>query len=149
MSLDMTIQIQASATPDQLQAVLEQATPFRSSPSGYDEIKKMHADQTSLSIAYIPLGAAASTSRRGAPSIMITPTDRQSRAFVTNAVLACVALLRAYPGDVLLQSLDMPVLERKNGRIVLNRNAGIWDEGVEPVILPLITVPFEWGVLQP
>ena len=148
LSLDNSIFIQAEATPQDIQRVLKAIGGFQTTDD-INGIKGMIAEGVSLGIFFPPLGDGPA--RDAGISINFDLFfDNSDSAFLfewtLNTVRAVVALLHAFPGDLLfMYCSDWPALLRKDGRIILDRDADLWDEGVEPDVLSLIDLPYEWG----
>lgn len=71
--------------------------------------------------------------------------DKGSDLWLVSMVRAAVALLHAYPGDLIFRYLlHPPVLMRKQGRLVLELRSDVWSPRYETEVLSLIDLPCEW-----
>ncbi len=109
----------------------------------------MIAENTTLSISpthphdYEPSKAGL----RSNLHLFIGNMDKSSGVWITNMVRAAMALLHAYPDDLLfMYLLHTSVLMRKQGPLVL-QYPGLWDPRYRPDVLSLIDLPYEWSDL--
>jgi hypothetical protein len=74
--------------------------------------------------------------------------SEKTKHWTLNTVRAVAALLHAFPGNAYFAySGDSPALLRRNGKTILDRRCGVWMPEVEPNVLPLIDLPYEWGII--
>jgi acetaldehyde dehydrogenase (acetylating) len=150
MALDSIFMIDVSDTPEAVSKILLDTGLFARG-NDYNGRMVVTGPESSISIYAPPISQHAldQAGITATVSLFIANTDhRQSHEWTRNSVRAVTALLRAYSGDALfLYCTDSPALMRKDGRIILDRRAGLWDEGVEPDVLSLVDLPFEWGAI--
>lgn len=148
MSLDSTLYVQAATSMEGVMRTLAMTAGFLHAPGEVDE---MAADGLWMSIEPLrpedprPIQAAVVCNFD-----LFFNCSHSSRTYdwTLNTVRAVMALLHAYPGDALfMYCSDYPALLRKDGRIILDRNAGLWDEGVEPDVLSLVDLPYTFGTI--
>ena len=148
MTQSSNIWIETDDTPEGVRRVLERTTPFRAAPD-FEGMKEMIAENTTLSISprrpddYRPAAAGLSCNLQ----LFFGNMDKRSGIWITNMVSAAMALLHAYPGDLLfMYLLHYPALMRRQGRLVL-QYPGLWDPQYRPDVISLIDLPYGWGDL--
>ena len=76
-------------------------------------------------------------------------TDKEkSGVWTSMTVRGLVILLAAFEGDALfLHAPDKPALMRKGNAITIDPRCGLWGADVRPQVLPLITMPYAFGII--
>lgn len=144
MSLDSTIWLDTRATVADIEACLLATGHFQRIARG------LAADGIAVTIGkpsrYIPREAGL---KNATLSLFCDCLDSErTEPWTLNTVRALVALLHFSNDDLLfVYSSDYPALLRSGGRIVLDRNVGVWRPEVEPKVLPLIDLSYEWSNL--
>ncbi|MBL8548944.1 MAG: hypothetical protein JNJ73_03085 [Hyphomonadaceae bacterium] len=147
MSLDNKVFLQTEASPEELQQVLLRATPLHMGEE-FNGIKHLTSDAASVGIlTRLPHDDRASKCGVEAELYLHISSGRDHREWERLCGFVVAALLHAYEGDLLYIHLGCPALRRKDGRVVLDRKAGIWEPGVEPDQLSMIDMPYEFGEL--
>ncbi len=149
MSLDSNIFLDADASPEDIRRVLRRTGHFEDRHE-FDDLTQMTAEGVILGIHPPPskYNEAFDAGINANLDLFITCTDHEfSAAWDLNGIRATVALLHEFRGDLLFVYLDIPALMRKGGRIILDRRASIWEDGVEPNVLSLIDLPYEFGTI--
>lgn len=148
MSLDSNFMIDTRASPEEIRTLLLE-TGFFERGEDFNDRKVLEAPGLSASIYSPPIriNALRQAGISASVSIQLTNVNHLlTYDWTRNSVRAVVVLLHAYRGDALfLYCTDSAALMRRGGRIILNRRAGIWEDGVEPNVLSLIDLPYEWG----
>lgn len=149
MSSHSKIWIETQATARDVQRILRQTGHFEDLVE-FADLVQSSAEGTTLFID-APSRVDDSARQVGIDAdlhLFTSCTDYTLARFWTlNTVRATVALLHEFRGDLLFVYLDIPALMRKGGRIILDRRASLWDEGVEPNVLSLIDLPYEWETI--
>ena len=146
MSLDSTIWLDTPATAAEIEACLLATGHFERIARG------LAADGVAITIGkpsrYIPREAGLNSATL---NLFCDCLDSERTSpWTLNTVRALVALLHLSSEDLLfVYSSDYPALLRTGGRIVLDKNVGVWRPEVEPKVLPLIDLPYDWGSLPP
>ncbi len=146
-----SIWIETEDTPEQVQRMLERATPFRVAPD-FEHWKDLTTESTTLSISNMLIEdfLPGRTDLRYNLRLFLSNKDKGSDLWLVSMVRAAVALLHAYPGDLLFRYfLHSPVLMRKQGRLILELRSDVWSPRHETEVLSLIDLPYEWGEIPP
>ena len=146
MTHNSSIWIETDDTPEQVQRLLELTTPFRVAPD-FEHRKEMTAESAILSISTMRIEdfLPGRTDLRYNLRLFFSNKDKGSDLWLVSMVRAAVALLHAYPGDLIFRYLlHPPVLMRKQGRLVLELRSDVWSPRYETEVLSLIDLPYEW-----
>jgi hypothetical protein len=150
MSLDSTLLIDTDASPVLVQELLSRTGVFQMAGE-LGGAKLLRAEGVLIHVYVPPMGDVELQQAEidAALEMFFDNTDnRLTYEWTLNPVRAVMALLHAYPGDALfMYCSDSPALLRKGGRIILDRRAGLWDEGVEPNVLALVNLPYTFGTI--
>lgn len=148
MSLDSTFWIDTRETPARVQAILAESGHFAIGPD-IKIGKQVFADGAIVAISRARLFADQRAALGIDPQLQLyfgCADNSKTAAWTTNTVIGVTTLLRLMPGDALfVYSSQSPALLRKGGRLILDRRAGLWGEGVVPRVLPLVDLPYEFG----
>jgi hypothetical protein len=148
MSLDSTLWIEIRALPSEVQLHLVNTGLF-TRLDDVNGLKRAAADGCIVTI-FPDAGmsdAPAETGIRANKRLFFACTQSdKSKEWTLATIRAVISLFRGAPGDaLLLYSGDSPALLRKGGVLTLDKRCGVWQPGVEPSVLPLITLPYVWG----
>jgi hypothetical protein len=150
MGLDASFMIEAEGAPAALKQVLLRTDYFESAED-IDGDKVVRATGVRISIYTPPIrtGVLEEAGVRANLALYLANSDnRFTYEWKLNSVRAVMALLHAYPGDALfMYCSDSPALLRKDGRVILDKRAGLWDEGEEPQVLSLVDLPYTFGTI--
>jgi hypothetical protein len=150
MALDATFWIDTPDSPADIQALLV-------TQCGFLTIDDLGAAKRATGEGIVAFVSAEKTDGgyledagiRARRKIYFSCSDKDNSAEWTRNVFRAVnALLHAFGGDALLiYAPDYPTLLRKKGDLVLDERRGLWSLDVEPQILPLIDLPFRFGII--
>ena len=146
MSLDSLIFLETDVSLADVQALLERQTPFVFAEE-VNQYTIMTAESSVLAMR------PADPNERWINELAIRPnmrmtntcTNRSSIAWELNTMRVVMALLHAYPGDLMFVYFSIAPVMRKDGRIVLERDTDFWEARGGPEMLALIDLPYEWG----
>jgi ABC-type molybdate transport system substrate-binding protein len=150
MSLDSSLWLSTILDAEAARDALTASGLFHEEP----EIAKglrLSADATLLTILFKPpvMGPFEDVGIRPTLHLFFANSDKENTAARTeNTVRAVVNLLKADEGDALfVYCSDSPALLRKDGKLILDERCGVWKPGVEPKVLPLIDLPYQFGII--
>ena len=147
MSLDNLIFMETDASVADIQRLLEQRTSFVFAEE-VNQFKIMVAEASVLAIR------SANPNEVWIREFAIRPNLRMTNTYANHTSSALwkletmrivMALLHAYPGDLMFIYFDLALVMRKDGRIVLERDIDVWTAGGGPEMLALMDLPYEWG----
>lgn len=150
MALDASFWIDAPDSPADIQALLV-------THCGFAAIDDLGAAKCATGAGILVFVSAEKTDEgcledagiRARRKIYFSCSDKAHSAEWTRNVFRAVnTLLRAFEGDALLiYAPDNPTLLRKEGDLILDERRGLWGADIEPQILPLIDLPFRFGII--
>lgn len=150
MSLDSSLYLDATLGPENVRTCLLQTGYFAAAPD-FEKGLRLTAEGTLVTIFHRspmmgPFEDAGIEARR---HLFFANSDKENTAAWTlNTVRAVACLLERSEGDALfLYCSDSPALLRKAGELILDERCGLWQRGVEPDVLPLIELPYRFGII--
>ena len=147
MSLDSQIYFQTDASPAEVQLLLEQRTPF-ASVDDVNEYKEMVAGASVLGIRSADPNEVWINELSIRPNMAIFNTciDTSSTPlWKLDTLRVAIALLHAYPGDLMFIYFDITPVMRKDGYVFLKIDDDFWKARGEFDPLALVDLPYEWG----
>lgn len=150
MSLDSVLYLASAPSPHEMEAALLRSGLFEPSEP-YKTVRKVAAEAIVISLftyaaPFNPYEEAGIAPQRAA---LFSCTDKsKSGLWTAMTVRGLMTLLAAFEGDALfLHAPDKPALMRKAGAVVLDPRCGLWGADIEPQVLPLIAVPYAFGII--
>jgi hypothetical protein len=150
MSLDSVLYLAGAGMPAQMEAALLREGLFEAAEP-YKTVRRVAADAivVSLFTHTAPFDIYEEIGIKPKLIALFSCTNKErSGVWTSMMVRGLVTLLDAFEDDALfLHAPDKPALMRKASVVTIDPRCGLWGHDVEPQVLPLLTMPYAFGII--